>query len=434
MTAANAKSPTPLDVQLGGDLLIEASAGTGKTYALTTLAARAVVEAEVGIERLLVVTFTVAATGELRQRIRRTLREALAGLSDDATPSGQAQALIARWRRIGIDPRQFRRTLSMSLRLAGAPAIAEIEPDHEPETGVPRSFAFPAAADALARDPGWTAALDALRERRRRGESVGEWRRRAAVRPVAFEDTGRLGEKAVHLHLEHRVARRLLGRFTAQGLIHHDLSKACLTVADDAVPRVALLGRLALYGPRAARLHEEIVPVTARWIEPERRPGALAPYGQAGERTTLASLQAALDEAGRHGIAEPVQTRLAASARADIADLLPHLEDRAAALVEGAKARLADRAEAESRSMTELLMRQRERIEAAADHDDSQMTLDFDPSERRQREADRRAWKRRLGEIETEIETEPRRIADAYAVHAVRVDPLGLVYLWPRTG
>ena len=337
-------------------------------------------------------------------------------------------------RRIGIDPRQFRRTLSMSLRLAGAPAIAEIEPDHEPETGVPRSFAFPAAADALARDPGWTAALDALRERRRRGESVGEWRRRAAVRPVAFEDTGRLGEKAVHLHLEHRVARRLLGRFTAQGLIHHDLSKACLTVADDAVPRVALLGRLALYGPRAARLHEEIVPVTARWIEPERRPGALAPYGQAGERTTLASLQAALDEAGRHGIAEPVQTRLAASARADIADLLPRLEDRAAALVEGAKARLADRAEAESRSMTELLMRQRERIEAAADHDDLQMTLDFDPAERRQREADRRAWKRRLGEIETEIETEPRRIADAYAVHAVRVDPLGLVYLWPRTG
>ena len=335
-------------------------------------------------------------------------------------------------RRIGIDPRQFRRTLSMSLRLAGAPAVTEIEPDRELETDIPRSFAFP--ADALARDPGWTAALDVLRERRRRGESVGEWRRRAAVRPVAFEDTGLLGEKAVHLHLEHRVARRLLGRFTAQGLIHHDLSKACLTVAADAVPRVVLLGRLALYGPCAARLHEEIVPVTARWIEPERRSGALAPYGRTGEQTTLTSLHAALDEAGRHAIAEPVRTRLAASAQADIADLLPHLEERAAALVGRAKARLADRAEAESRSMTELLMRQRERIVAAADRDDSQMTLDFDPAERRQREADRRAWKRRLDEIETELETEPRRIADAYAVHAVRVDPLGLVYLWPRTG
>ena len=64
----------------------------------------------------------------------------------------------------------------------------------------------------------------------------------------------------MQLHLEHRVARRLLGRFTAQGLIHHDLSKACLTAAPDAIPRVVLLGRLALYGPKAARLHEEIVP------------------------------------------------------------------------------------------------------------------------------------------------------------------------------
>ena len=337
-------------------------------------------------------------------------------------------------RHIGIAPRQFRQALSMSLRLAGAPAIIEIEPDRERETDIPRSFVFPAAAAALARDPGWTAALDTLRERRRRGESVGEWRRRADVLPVAFEDTGRLGEKAVQLHLEHRVARRLLGRFTAQGLIHHDLSKACLTTAADAVPRIVLLGRLAVYGPRAARLHEEIVPVTARWVEPERRAGALAPYGRTGEQTTLASLQAALDEAGRHGIAEPVRARLAASAQSDIADLLPHLKSRADELVERAKARLADRAEAESRSMTELLMRQRKRIAAAASDDDIQMTLDFDPIERRQREADRRAWQRRLDEIETEIETEPQRIADVYAVRAVRVDPLGLVYLWPRTG
>ena len=108
--------------------------------------------------------------------------------------------------------------------------------------------------------------------------------RRGAVRPVAFEDTGRLGENAMQLHLEHRVARRLLGRFTAQGLIHHDLSKASLTAAPDAIPRVILLGRLALYGPRAARLHEEIVPVTARWIDPARRQGQLTPYGRASGR------------------------------------------------------------------------------------------------------------------------------------------------------
>ena len=251
---------------------------------------------------------------------------------------------------------------------------------------------------------------------------------------MAFEDTGRLGENAVHLHLEHRVARRLLGRFTAQGLIHHDLSKACLTVAPDAIPRVVLLGRLAVYGPRAARLHEEIVPVTARWIDPVRRQGALKPYGRAGEQTTLASLQTALDEAGRDSAPDPVRTRLGSSAQADIGDLLPHLERRAGEFAELAKRRLAERSETEQRSMVVLLERQRQRIAEASGKDDGQMMFDFDEAERRQREADRRAWTRRLETIETELETEPARIADAYKVRAVRVDPLGLVYLWPRTG
>ncbi len=335
---------------------------------------------------------------------------------------------------IGLTAPQFHQTLSMSLRLAGAPAIAEADGEEKREPDTPRRFVFPAGDHALASDPGWTAALDSLRARRRRGESFGEWRRRAAIRPVAFEDTGRLGQNAVHLHLEHRVARRLLGRFAAQGLIHHDLSKACLTVAPDAIPRVVLLGRLAVYGPRAARLHEEIVPVTARWIDPVRRAVALTPYGRAGEQTTLTSLQTALDEAGRHSLPDPVRTHLAASAQADIADLLPHLERRADEFAELAKTRLAGRSKTEQHSMIDLLERQRKRIAEAAGKDDLQMTFDFDEAERRQREADRRAWTRRLDAIETELETEPARIADAYRVRAVRVDPLGLVYLWPRTG
>ena len=316
-------------------------------------------------------------------------------------------------RHIGISAAQFRQTLSMSLRLAGASAITETAPNRARERGAPRTFDFPADDDAPARDPGWAAALDTLRERRRRGESMGEWRRRARVRPVAFEHTGRLGENAVQLHLEHRAAQRLLGRFTAQGLIYHDLSKACLTAAPDAVPRVVLLGRLALYGPRAARLHEEIVPVAARWVDPGRRRGALALYGRTGEQTTPASLQEALNEAGRSSIPQRIYARLAAAAQADIADLRPHLE---------------------SRSMTALLERRHKRIAEAAGADDRQMAFDFDPAEQRQREADRRAWERRLKAIQNEPATEPGRIADAYTVRATRVDPLGIVYLWPGTG
>ena len=335
---------------------------------------------------------------------------------------------------IGLTAQQFQQTLSMSLQLAGAPAIQAIDTHHEPESDTPRTFLFPATSDVLARDSGWTAALDTLRDRRDRGESLGQWRKRASVRPVAFEHTGRLGDNAVQLHLEHRVAQRLLGRFTAQGLIHHDLSKACLTAAPDAVPRVVLLGRLAIYGPLAARLHEEIVPVTARWVEPSQRKAALTPYGRATEQATLASLQAALDEAGQHSIPSQVQTRLAATAQSDIADLLPHLRSRGEELLGQATARLVDRAKAESRSMVELLEGQRTRIVDALGSDERQLTLAFDQAELRQQEADRRAWKRRLDEIESELESEPLRIADAYTVRAHRIDPLGLVYLWPRTG
>ena len=173
---------------------------------------------------------------------------------------------------------------------------------------------------------------------------------------------------------------------------------------------------------------------TARWVDPDRRKGTLTPYGRAGEQTTLVSLQTALDEAGQNSISEQVQTRLVASTQADIEDLLPHLESRAVELLKQAETRLAERAEVEKKSMIELLESQRTRIKEAASVDDRQMTLNFNQAERRQHEADRRAWTRRLAKIEDELESEPRRITDTYTVRAHRVEPLGIVYLWPKTG
>ena len=335
---------------------------------------------------------------------------------------------------IGLTPEQLRQTLSMSLRLAGAPTITAIAPGEQPAVDTPQTFTFPGEDAALAQDSGWTHVLDTLRGRRQHGESLGKWRQRAPVRPVAFEDTGRLGDNAVQLHLEHRVAQRLLSRFTSQGLIHHDLSKACLTTTRDAIPRVILLGRLAVYGERAARLHEEIVAVTARWTDRDVRGGALKPFGRSGERTSLASLQAALDEAGQNTVAGPVQERLLRSAQDDIADLVPHLKARGRAFHETAKAQLHARAEAEGKSMRELLLTQRERIMKEARSDDLQLRLALDTAEDKQRAADRRAWDRRLEAIESEFESEPKRVEQAYTIRAWRIDPLGLVYLWPRTG
>ncbi len=66
-----------LHIELSGSNLIEASAGTGKTYAIACLYLRLLVEKELTPDQILVVTFTEAATEELRGRIRSRIREAL---------------------------------------------------------------------------------------------------------------------------------------------------------------------------------------------------------------------------------------------------------------------------------------------------------------------------------------------------------------------
>ena len=79
-----------LDLALDGVHAIEASAGTGKTYTLATLVVRLVVERGLRVGQVLAVTFTEAATQELRSRIRARLLLAgeLVGtpLTADATP------------------------------------------------------------------------------------------------------------------------------------------------------------------------------------------------------------------------------------------------------------------------------------------------------------------------------------------------------------
>ncbi len=63
-----------------GVTVIEASAGTGKTYQITNLVLRLVAEEGLPLERVLVVSFTRAATGELLERVRLRIRDAVAVL------------------------------------------------------------------------------------------------------------------------------------------------------------------------------------------------------------------------------------------------------------------------------------------------------------------------------------------------------------------
>jgi hypothetical protein len=52
----------------------------------------------------------------------------------------------------------------------------------------------------------------------------------------------------------------------------------------------------------------------------------------------------------------------------------------------------------------------------------------------RQLESNKRHWEKRLAAIDRELKTEPERIKAVYEVKAQRIEPVGLIYLWPVTG
>ncbi|GAW50385.1 MULTISPECIES: UvrD-helicase domain-containing protein [unclassified Nocardioides] len=104
--------PTPFDIRdplPTGTVLLEASAGTGKTWTIGALVTRYVAEGVATLEQMLVVTFGRAASQELRERVRAQLVEAEGVLGDD--PAGAVAgdsdlvALLRSWdaeqRRVG---------------------------------------------------------------------------------------------------------------------------------------------------------------------------------------------------------------------------------------------------------------------------------------------------------------------------------------------
>ena len=53
--------------------------------------------------------------------------------------------------------------------------------------------------------------------------------------------------------------------------------------------------------------------------------------------------------------------------------------------------------------------------------------------EMRQFEADRRSWDGKLVRLQQELDSEPAKVRRGYQVQARRLEPIGLVYLWPAT-
>jgi superfamily II DNA/RNA helicase len=335
-----------------------------------------------------------------------------------------------RW--INYSHTAFEQSLSTSLKLN---RYSPLVPDGTAADGA-TCYSFPNVATEQALDPSWTATLDSLRVSPEKGRRDHQWRKDCPVRPVRFTAPPTIDDSSVQLHLGHRVAKRLLSRFLSQGFVNHDLSRACLAQSDDAVPRVVLLGRLGLFGKHATRLHEEIITVTARWESPSRRGSAtLKPYGRDAEARTMEILERSLLTPGA-AVDDASQQLLLDSIPADIAALLPALDERAKDAEGDARRKLQERGEAEAKSMIHLLESQKKRVEAKLQDtlppDQLELSLGFSADEKAQVERESKAQRKWLEDFTVQIVEEPVRIREFYEIKTPHLQPIGLVYLWPQ--
>jgi exodeoxyribonuclease V beta subunit len=119
MTAVLAR-PTAFDVcgaLPSGTTVLEASAGTGKTFTIAALAARYVAEGHARLPELLLVTFGREATQELRERVRERLVSAERGLRDPAAARAGADTVLALLA-VGPDAEVARRRRRLAAALA----------------------------------------------------------------------------------------------------------------------------------------------------------------------------------------------------------------------------------------------------------------------------------------------------------------------------
>lgn len=115
----------PITVPLRGTSLVEASAGTGKTFTITTLVVRLLLEEQLGIDQILIVTFTEAAAAELRERVRARLMEAAAAYAEPDAVDPQLGKLIKRRLDAGLRESDERRLLA-SVRAFDEASISTI--------------------------------------------------------------------------------------------------------------------------------------------------------------------------------------------------------------------------------------------------------------------------------------------------------------------
>ncbi|NBB24803.1 ATP-dependent helicase [Porphyrobacter sp. SLTP] len=340
-------------------------------------------------------------------------------------------SLEAARKRVGVDSHELEAVFGLALSRAGADMGAATAKSVQGT----RTFALSPDLPTFTQDQSWQPVFDELRERRQKpGERPGQWRTSedAQVRRISFspaiDEQGRDAPGVVQVHVEHRLVRRLLSRFLTTGF-QSGLNRACVIRSAGTGDRAVLLGRLALYGPNATRLHEEIIPIAADWIGSEGRT-ALQPLAASDEAgaSVIAELEAALH--GIDAVPERAIARFTPGIHEDVLDLRVALEAHAQSRRTEVEKELTQRGKEEASALRSLLKSQIDRIRSEQKKDDRQLTLDFDEQQTRQRDADRKSWEKKLERLTHDLETEPERLRNSFDIRAARIEPLGMVYLW----
>ena len=106
-----------------GVTLIEASAGTGKTYTLCRIVLRLIISENIPIDRILAITFTQAATEELNGRIRSLIRDSIEQLENQSITDDSLQSILEE---SSVEESVARQRLNNSLQLFDEATIATI--------------------------------------------------------------------------------------------------------------------------------------------------------------------------------------------------------------------------------------------------------------------------------------------------------------------
>ncbi|MFK9004752.1 DISARM system SNF2-like helicase DrmD [Pseudomonas pergaminensis] len=371
---------------------------------------------------------------QLDENEREKKQQAIAAKELEQTRSTQLELagelekldeILARSERVtSYEPKLLRDVINAGLELSGA---APLIPAPGAVPGA-EAFRLPVLPES------WAGTVDSLRVPRGRDEYFSDWRAKDPL-PVLFEPPPKMNSAAVQLHLSHPLVKRVFSRFLSQGYSSHDLNRVTIVRSNDSLIRVIVFGRLSLFGKGAARLHDQLVSVAARWVETSDSP--LKPFAEDADRRALDSLEQVLVESPTlEGISDSVREKVIAAAPTLFSQLWEYVEAEADARAQEALLDLERRGLDEAQQLEEILKRQRDAIERQLQLKAPQLAFDFETltkGEQKQVEAERKHMEQRLIAIDREILEEPDDLKSLYHVSLRRLQPVGLVVLWPKT-